>query len=101
MTNKEAKEKAIEQMRNDGVVMSMQDIDRNNGWTRIEPDGRNLPKINSSVIYYKVCYQESEGFYKTIDDRHQYNAFQLEEMFRNGDKFSHFKLIEKEKYPIW
>jgi len=75
-------------------------LDTNNGWTRIEPDGSNLPEINNSDTYYKVCFKEDDGSFK-INDRHQYNAFQLDEMFRDGEYFTHYKPIEVEKLPIW
>lgn len=53
-------------------------IEDNNGWTRIEPDGSNLPKTNSEV------------WYETYPNHYLYTSEGLEQQFEGGE-ISHFK----------
>jgi len=66
--------------------ISLKDVAENNGWTRIEPDGSNIPKTNSEV------------YYKAYPNGEIYTAEGLE-VFRIPDKITHFKLNEDK--PLW
>ena len=90
LSNKEALEKAIKE----NPTLSIEVIKHNNGFTRIEPDGSNLPTDES--VKYKVG-KFSKGHFEISVLK--ISVKQVELCFKElGD--THYK-IEKELLPIY
>lgn len=66
---------------------SIEGIENNNGWIRIEPDGSNLPDSSEVVKWINIYSGDSKQF--CIDDR-----------IEIGD-FTHYKPITAELKPIY
>lgn len=73
---------------------SIINIENNNGWTRIEPDGSNLPE-SGSYNFYNINNQKDDGENRYIFD----NKPLTRENFTKW--FTHYKPIEKELLPIY
>lgn len=70
---------------------SIDGIINNNGWIRIEPDGSNLPDINTDFIWLR----KSDGETKDI--------FHINGHYKSSIKrdYSHYKPITQELKPIY
>lgn len=72
--------------------IELKGLETNNGWTRIEPDGSNLPKTNSEVWYEVFPYP-----WPNEEGGSRYTAEGLE-MYWVPMKITHFK---EYKEPIY
>jgi len=76
---------------NDFAPKGMNDVNLNNGWTRIEPDGSNLPTDDRRYKTGTLCL---DGTFMTWEQVFKGNAVRL-----SGS--THYKPIEKELLPIY
>ena len=74
---------------------SIADLHYNNGWTRIEPDGSNLPDKNG---LFEMCKRLEDGSWHVSYD--EVHACDLREYIAEF-KFTHYKEIEEELMPIY
>lgn len=74
-------------------LKSLKKLDTNNGWTRIEPDGSNLPTDNT--IYYKCGKMFEDGEF-IIDEMFIYKHKDIDK-----NKYTHFKPVEQDLPPIY
>lgn len=70
----------------------LQGIDDNNGWTRIEPDGSNMPTINGD---YKVISSDQD-----VDCSGSYDLNGLKEYLKKHS-ITHYKPLKEEPKPIY
>jgi hypothetical protein len=70
---------------------SLASLESNNGWTRIEPDGSNLP---TEEIEYRVLV---EGQYLN----NCYFNLKYNQFYDFPNRITHYKPIEKELLPIY
>lgn len=76
-------------------VKSLIGIEYNNGWTRIEADGSNLPDVNSDG-YYDLTSVRSNVTWKDG----KFKARDVRTKFKEG-KTTHYKLRVEYQMPIW
>lgn len=69
---------------------SLQGIEENNGWTRIEPDGSNLPVEDGTYRWVDKAGEIVNNYYRNDP---QYKSY--------GDYYTHYKLIIPEPKPIY
>lgn len=79
---------------------SLSGFHNNNKWTRIEPDGSNLPETSSKK--FKVFYNGSFGHIKKVpvDFEKSYSTVELGPLFKEG-RITHYKPIDEDKPPIY
>lgn len=73
-------------------VKALDDIEDNNGWVCIEPDGSNLPESGDYYMYNSRNEKD--------DGRNMY-TFHKERAVDFSKWFTHYKLIEKPLLPVY
>jgi len=74
--------------------ISLSNIEFNNGWTRIEPDGSNLPEKDGNYKIMTDIGMLNESFPFLRDVEHNYTSW-------TDGGITHYKPIEKELLPIY
>lgn len=75
---------------------SLRELDDNRGWTRIEPDGSNLP--TDDTLKYKTGFFASTGKFIFMDHPHTIEQVKYD-FEENGN--THYKPIIEDKPPIY
>lgn len=78
-------------------LKELSDIEDNNGWIRIEPDGSNLPDVKDYSIVYKLGrFKEDGSFYS----EGRFHPYDFKDAHLHG-KWTHYKPITPDKPPVY
>lgn len=81
------------------VLKELWDIENNNGWTRIEPDGSNLPAIKADCEWINMN--------SSTQNIHRFRRFEFDDLETEKEKqeliedFTHYKPIAPPRKPIY